>query len=97
MLPSTMASSTPVTVTLWATFQLAAVKVREAVERVPSVVSELLRPMVTSAVGCELRTTEKEAVPPFSVVTSPAVGVTVMPAVSLSLLMRLTSSALKPL
>ena len=75
-----MASSTPVTVTVWAMFQSVAEKVREPVERVPSVRSELVRPMVTGSVGCELRTTEKEAVPPFSVVTSPEVGVTVMPA-----------------
>ena len=53
--------------------------------------------MVTLAVGWELRTTEKVAVPPLSVVTSPEVGVTVMPAVSLSLLVRLTSAALRPL
>ena len=53
------------TVTVWATFQLAAVKVREEAETVPSVVSELERPMVTSAVGWVLRTTEKVAVPPL--------------------------------
>ena len=73
-----MASSTPVTVTIWATFQLAAVKVREEVERVPSVMSELAKPMTTSAVDWESRTTEKEAVPPFSVVTRPEVGVTMI-------------------
>ena len=46
-----MASSTPVTVTVWAMSQSAAVKVRERAERVPSVVSELLRPMMTSVGG----------------------------------------------
>ena len=93
-----MASSTPVTVTIWATFQLAAVKVREEVERVPSVMSELARPMTTSAVGWESRTTEKPAVPPLSVVTRPLVGDTLMPALSLSLtLVTLIATALAAL
>jgi hypothetical protein len=73
-------SSAPVTVTVWAISQFAAVKVREEMERVPSVVSELERPMITSAVGWELRRTEKEAVPPDSVVVRPEVVVIVMPA-----------------
>src|SRR5207247_2280361 len=60
-------------------FQLAAVKVRLDGDTVPSFVLELLRPMVTLLVGWELRTTLKLAVPPASVVTSPEVGVTVMP------------------
>ena len=59
-----MASSTPVTVTIWGVFQLTLVKVREGVERVPSVMSSLLKPMVTSAVGWLLRTTVKEAAGP---------------------------------
>ena len=41
-------------------------------------------PIVTSAVGWVLSTTVNVAVPPASVVVSPAVGVTVMPAASLS-------------
>ena len=63
----------------------------------PSVVSLELSPTVTSAVGCEARTTVKVAVPPASVVVSPEVGVTVMPAVSLSVLLTLTSAAFSPL
>ena len=74
------------TVTVCGTFQLAAVKVRLAGATVPSVVSLEVRPMVTSAVGWVLSTTVKVAVPPASVVVRPEVGVTVMPAVSLSVL-----------
>ena len=44
------------------------------------------RPIVTSAVGCASSTTVNVAVPPASVVTRPLVGVTVIPAVSLSVL-----------
>ena len=40
--------------------------------------------MVTSAAGCVLSFTVNVAVPPASVVVSPAVGVTVIPATSLS-------------
>ena len=47
------ASSTPVTVTVCATFQFAVVNVRLAGETVPSVVSLELSPIVTSAVGCD--------------------------------------------
>ena len=53
--------------------------VRLAGETVPSVVSLELSAIVTSAVGCVLSTTVKVAVPPASVVVSPAVGVTVIP------------------
>ena len=56
-----------------------------------------LRPIVTSAVGCELSTTVNVAVPPASVVIRPEVGVTVMPAVSLSVLVTATSAASRPL
>ena len=45
----------------------------------PSVVSEEGRAMVTSAVGWKLSTMVNDAVPPASVVTSPEVGVTVIP------------------
>ena len=64
---------------------------------VPSVASLELTPIVTSAVGCEFRTIVNVAVPPASVVVRPDVGVTVMPAVSLSVLVTntlLASSAL---
>ena len=45
-----------------------------------------LSPIVTSAVGCVLSTTVNVAVPPASVVVSGPGGVTVIPAVSLSVL-----------
>ena len=48
--------------------------------------------MVTSAVGWVLSTTVKVAVPPASVVVRPDVGVTVMPAASLSVLVTATSA-----
>jgi hypothetical protein len=44
-------SSTPVTVTVWAVFQLAAVNVSELVETVPSAVSLDVMPIDTFAVG----------------------------------------------
>ena len=88
---------TPVTVTVCGTFQFAVVKVRLAGLTVPSVVSLELSPMVTSAVGWVFSTTVKVAVPPASVVVRPDVGVTVMPAVSLSVLVTATSAALTPL
>jgi hypothetical protein len=84
MLPSTPASLTPVTVAVCGTFQFALVKVTLAGLTVPSVVSLELKPMVTSAVGWVLSTTVNVAVPPTSVVDRPEVGLTVMPAVSLS-------------
>src|SRR5215470_10739304 len=68
MLPSSTASSTPVTVAVWLVFQLAEVKVNEAGLTVPSVVSLLLSPIVTSAVGAWVRRMVKVAVPPASVV-----------------------------
>ena len=58
----------------------------EAGVTVPSVRSELARPIVTSAAGMLFRTTVKFALPPASVVTSPLVGLTVIPAVSSSVL-----------
>ena len=54
--------------------------VGETVPSVVSVVSVLLRPMVTSALGWALRTTVKVSVPPAPEVTSPEVGDTVKPA-----------------
>jgi hypothetical protein len=61
------------------------------------VASPELNPMVTSAVGCVVRTTAKIAVPPASVVVRPEVGVTVMPEVSLSVLVTDTSATSIPL
>src|ERR1043165_1672575 len=91
--PSSTASDWPVTVTVWAWFQFAVVKAREAVDRLASSGS---RPpttsgMVTVGVGWLGGTTEKVACPPASVVTSPAVGVTVMPAVSSSVTLAISS------
>ncbi len=87
-----MRSSTPVTVTVWGRFQLAAVKVRAAGETEPSVVRFEARAMETLAVGWELSTTVKVAVPPASVVRSPEVGVTVKPALSSLVMVPITAS-----
>ena len=92
-----MASVTPVTVIVCGVFQLAVVKVTLAALTVPSVVSFELTPIVTFAVGCEFSTIVNVAVPPASVVVRPDVGVTVMPAVSLSVLVTDTSLALSAL
>ena len=86
-----MLSLTPVIVTVCVVFQLAAVKVRLDGETVPSAVLLEVSPMVTLAVGWLVRTTVKVAVPPASVVVNPLVGVTVMPAASLSVLVTDTS------
>ena len=71
--------------------------VRLEVETVPSPVLPEEIPMVTLAVGLEVRTSVNVAVPPASVVVKPEVGDTVMPAVSSSVLVSETSDALKPL
>src|ERR1043166_9932 len=84
MSPSSIASSIPVTVAGWGTFQFAAVNVRPAGATRPSVGSALESPIETLAVGWLVSTTVNDAVPPASVVTRPATGVTVMPATSLS-------------
>ena len=94
MSPSSRSSSTPVTVTVWAMFQLAAVKVRlaggdGAFGRVAGA-----RPIVTSAVGWLFSTTVNVAVPPASVV-SPLIAETVIPAVSLSVLVTATSASVQ--
>ena len=81
ILPSTtgMASLTPVTVTGRGVLQLEVLNVTLAGETVPSRVSLLLRLITTLAVGRVLSTMVKVAVPRDSVVTSPEVGVTVIP------------------
>src|SRR5205823_2673928 len=66
MLPSSTASFTPVTVTVFATFQFAGVKITLAGETVPSLASLELSAMVTGAVGWLLRTIVNVAVPPAS-------------------------------
>src|SRR5262245_34877158 len=95
--PSSRASSTPVTITVWGTLQLAAVKVRLAGATVPSVVSELARPIVTGADGWLVSARVNVALPPASVVTSPATGVTVIPTASLSSFATETLAAFTPL
>src|SRR2546422_1063295 len=95
MLPSWTRSSTPVTVTVCATFQFAVVKVSDAGATVPSVRSELVNPTVTFAVGWLVRTTVNAAAPPASVVVNPEVGFTLIPATSLSLFVTDTSAAFR--
>jgi hypothetical protein len=66
-------------VTVWGVLRFAAVKVTDAGDTVPSVVSELESPTVTFAVGCDVRTIVNRAVPPASVVVTALPAVTVMP------------------
>ncbi len=96
MSPSATASSTPVTVTVRATFQLAVVNVRLAGETLPSAGLPLAIGIVTSAVGWLNSLTVKLAVPPASVVTRPATGVTLTPEASLSVFVAATSAASIP-
>ena len=84
------------TVTNCGALQLVGVKVKLETFKVPSEVSLLLRPMVTSAVGCELSTMEKESCPPASVVVKPLVGLTVIPALSSSTLITETLAGSMP-
>ena len=97
MLPSSRVSSTPVTVTVCALFQFADVKVTLDGLTVPSAVLFELRPTVTFAVGCAVRTIVNVAVPPASVVVNPLVGVTVKPDASLSVFVTATSLGFTPL
>src|SRR5438132_1328322 len=94
MSPAALASARPVTV--WATSQLAGVKVSDETDTVPSAASPEATAMVTPAVGWLVRDTANVAVPPASVVTRPVVGVTAMPATSLSALTSRTSGASRP-
>src|SRR5215467_2090213 len=82
MSPSSTWSFTPVTVTVCATFQSAAVNVRFATSTVPSATLLELTGITTSAAGWLSSTTVKLALPPASVVTRPETGVTVMPGTS---------------
>jgi hypothetical protein len=97
MSPSSTGSLTPVTVTVCGVFQFAAVNVTLATEMVPSAVLLLLSGIVTLAVGWLFNTTVNDALPPASVVVSPDVGLTVIPAVSLSVFVTDTSDALRVL
>jgi len=96
MSPSSNASLTPVMVMVCGTFQFTVVNVTLPALTVPSVVSVELSPIVTSAVGWAFNTTVNVAVPPASVVTSPDVGTTVIPAVSSLVLVTETSLAFRP-
>src|SRR2546429_4741933 len=88
--------STPLFGSVWGVFQLPAVKVRLEAETVPSAVLLLLSGIVTLAVGWLVRTTVNVAAPPASVVTRPDEGLTVIPAVSLSVLLTGTSAGFVP-
>jgi hypothetical protein len=74
---------------------LPAVNVTLAGDTVPSLASLELRPIVTFAVGWVFSTMVNAAVPPDSVVIKPLVGLTVMPAVSLSVLVTNTSAGFR--
>src|SRR5262245_21582696 len=93
--PSMSGSLTPVTVTVWGTYQLVGVKTR-GVEAIASAGLLEERPMVTLAVGWLWSTIAKLALPPASVVTNPDVGLTVIPAVSSSRLVTVTSGGFSP-
>src|SRR5437588_570711 len=91
-----MWTSWPVTVTVRGVFQLAGVKVRPGTEGMPWAGSQVVRAIVTSAVGLLVRATVKVAVPPASSVTGGEVIVTCTPATSRSWLVRLTLVAKWP-
>ncbi len=76
---------------------MAGVIVTDVGETIPSAVLLELRPMVTLAVGRVFNLMVKVAVPPASVVVNPDIGLTVMPAVSLSVLVTDTSLGFNPL
>src|SRR5689334_22821718 len=97
MFPSSTKSSTPVTVKLCTTFQLAALNVSVEVDSVPSPSSLENRLIVTSAVGWLVSTTLYTADPPASVVVVPPTGVIVTPDVSSSVLVTATSLTTSPL
>jgi len=75
-------------VTVCGALQLAGVNLISDTDRVPSVMSEELSGMVTSAVGSEVNTMVNVAVVPASEV-SPEIADTTMLAVSLSILVDL--------
>ena len=65
--PSSMLSSTPVAVTVWAVFQSPVEKVSVEGDTAPSPASRLVTDTVTAAVGCDCSRTPNVAVPPASV------------------------------
>src|SRR5437764_7323117 len=95
MSPSSKESSTPVMVIVCATFQLADVNSTVAVDSEPSDWLLEATSIDTSAVGCELSTIWKVAVPPASVVVKPSTGTIVIPGASSSALVTDTSAAFK--
>ena len=79
---STIASSTPVTVTVWGTPAFAGVKTSSETETVASVGSDEATGMTTSAVGIAVRTTVNVTVQPPSVVYVADGGLTTIPIAS---------------
>src|SRR3954469_1273457 len=95
--PSGAESSTPVTVTVCATFQLAAVNVTDGGATVPSATLVELSGIVTLATGWLVKTMVNVAVPPASVVTRPVVDVTFTEATSSSVVTTETSATVRVL
>src|SRR3989442_1387594 len=95
MLPSWTWSSTPVTVTVCATFQFAVVKVSDAGATVPSVRSLDVNPTVTFAVDWKSGAKVKIVDLPAWGIVKQKVGFTVIPATSLSVFVTDTSGALR--
>src|SRR6186713_2797034 len=95
--PSSTASSTPVTVTVCAIFQVVAVKVSEAGDTVASAIFDDASGTVTSSVGCEVSTIVKVADGPAASVTTSGPPETVIPAVSSSVVVTPTAGGVKPL
>src|SRR5262249_10344538 len=93
MPPSSIQSLTPVIVTVCAIFQLAAVKVTDATFVVPSTVLLFLFPIITPATRWSVNFPYTTLFRSASVVTNPKIGVTLIPAVSSSKLVALTSAA----
>ena len=85
------------TVTVWGTFQLLAVKVTDKGDTVPSVVSSEDKLIFTSAKGCEFNTIVKASEVKSSDVINPLVGLTDIPAISLSLFVTAISETTNPL
>src|SRR5262249_777152 len=94
--PSTIGSSTPVTVTVCGTFQFAAFNVMLAGDTAPSVASLLVRPITTSASGWLCSAIVNVAFAPDSSVLRPPTALTTMPAWSSSAFVAATSAASMP-
>ncbi len=96
MSPSSIASSTPVTVVVCGTLQFAVVNVTLPGATEPSAGLLLETGITTSAAGWLPSTIVNVAVPPASVVTRPVSGATVMPGASSSEFETATSLASLP-